>query len=755
MQAPSTPASLLAAARRPPGSAPPGHLAHEPRSSFPALDQPVSGRVDAKELLTLARSQQRMDAVNSTSSVRATLDVSGPTTASLRDNTEREQPWLSPYHAIFGAEATRAGAMLQAVSDSNQTHVHHAGQRQVATQPEASVVAPAPHALHQTSAARASALLHAVNATSSGAAFMSHGMLSVQHNMPPSLVFDFSRAAAERRQNLAQVSLHNPVRTTVGQPQCPGASTPSTSQPGAQFETPESLQAGDTAFQPPPAPTPEPIITIVNGKLYKPAALPGTFSRICAAVASARKRRTVSAPTEYPLAREPPPKVPAGTNQRRRPGLSHPDEELDLEPPGTSAEKKAKQVEAEVERTISLFTSEMAQRMLPFSDAEIAQAARSEETLTAALRDILSKKCERHLTSMANARRSLLALYDYAQSTGVTLSNFKASVGLISAFLSSQTATTMPASRLTGLAWAQKNFNIEIPADDSVLASYKEVRGSGANHATTTPPKIMCHYAVVASTKSAPEYIRAGAAGLHMLGAGSLRYGDAQRSTWRVLSDCIEGYGPSKTGKAYWWAEKKDWLDGDAWYRPLLKSYKGAKDEPDFLFRRATFATGHAGDPDHFTGWGKGPAVKKHVIELDRHILQLPPLSLSPEQAIAYSRQHGKRRTYPTLARFLSHKLNLTIDDREELGRWAPQSIGDKRARKQYLANRYGSDAARTRSVQVRKSVAAAARRVIADAGWQNLSLDGGGFEAFVDGGVDFAEPEPNLSSDESDTDIP
>ena len=102
----------------------------------------------------------------------------------------------------------------------------------------------------------------------------------------------------------------------------------------------------------------------------------------------------------------------------------------------------------------------------------------------------------------------------------------------------------------------------------------------------------------------------------------------------------------------------------------------------------------------------------------------------------------------------MSHKLGLTIDDREELGRWAPSSAGDKAARRAYLSNRYGSDAARTRSVLVRKRVADAARAIIRDLGWQQLSIEGGGFEAFADGDLDFAEPEPDLSSDESDIEV-
>ena len=54
--------------------------------------------------------------------------------------------------------------------------------------------------------------------------------------------------------------------------------------------------------------------------------------------------------------------------------------------------------------------------------------------------------------------------------------------------------------------------------------------------------------------------------------------------------------------------------------------------------------------------------------------------------------------------------------------------------------------------MKTRSRVADAARELIRDAGWQNLPLDGGGFETFIDGGVDIAEPEPDLSSDESDT---
>ena len=71
--------------------------------------------------------------------------------------------------------------------------------------------------------------------------------------------------------------------------------------------------------------------------------------------------------------------------------------------------------------------------------------------------------------------------------------------------------------------------------------------------------------------------------------------------------------------------------------------------------------------------------------------------------------------------------------------------------RGEFLSNRYGSDAARPRSVAVRRTVATAARAIIAAAGWEQLDLDGGGFEAFMDAEPAVADPEPDYSTDESD----
>ena len=123
----------------------------------------------------------------------------------------------------------------------------------------------------------------------------------------------------------------------------------------------------------------------------------------------------------------------------------------------------------------------------------------SEEELTDRVRSFLVTKSH-HLSSMSNARRALLALYDYASSVGITLTGFSASVGLTSAFLSSQAAPTMAASRLQGLKWAQLNYSLQLCADSPSLKSFSESRSSGANHATTMPIPIVCHLAVIEPT---------------------------------------------------------------------------------------------------------------------------------------------------------------------------------------------------------------------------------------------------------------
>ena len=254
--------------------------------------------------------------------------------------------------------STRAARMLNAVQSAKS---HSALSQPNAQHPmEATVSGGQDNTQHE----RARALLSAV--VSAGE---SHQPFTP--TIPPSMVFDFSRAAAERRARAAEAAVSCPKRSLVGHPAQPAQSLSSSSPPATEQGGATPLNAAGLSMSPE-----ETIITMVKGRLYKPAAPPSGFARFGAAVASALKRRAVSAPHAYPLARELFPSIPAGTNRRRRPGLSNPEEEPDLDPPGTAAEKRDRQVKAEVERTLSLFAPDMAQNMLPYSAEEIAQAAR-------------------------------------------------------------------------------------------------------------------------------------------------------------------------------------------------------------------------------------------------------------------------------------------------------------------------------------------------------------------------------------------
>ena len=217
------------------------------------------------------------------------------------------------------------------------------------------------------------------------------------------------------------------------------------------------------------APAPEvvtPIVTMIRGRFYKPCSQPAKRRHI-----SSAKARGASATTAFASARDPP-IMPAGLGRSRsRAGITMPDEEPPALAP-TSAEARKRAERNEVERTLSIFTREMAQSLLPFSDAERNQMREeTEEEMTERVRSFLLSKSS-HLSSMSNARRALLALYDYAASTGVTLNGFDASVGMISAFLSSQAAPTMAASRLQGLKWAKLNYSLALPADVGALKSF-------------------------------------------------------------------------------------------------------------------------------------------------------------------------------------------------------------------------------------------------------------------------------------------
>ena len=297
-------------------------------------------------------------------------------------------------------------------------------------------------------------------------------------------------------------------------------------------------------------------------------------------------------------------------------------------------------------------------------------------------------------------------------------------------------------------------------------------RFHGGGHATTWYVFACCKWAAVASgairfwpagvSDGVSEYLAALCAGAVLMVNGSLRWIDAQRNDKLSLeSDAIDGFSPkTKSGPMHWWADKLDFLGGESWFAALRASHEA---EPAltsrFVFRKGSFTSrARSGDPLAFTGWGKGAAPKTHVSRgLCKALVSAPhPVPEHIAQEIC-RRLHGARRVYPVAARLASAKLKLTVDDRDELGRWKPPVDPAERAmgRARALSNLYGSDAARPRSVEIRSLVGDEIRRAVAEIGWTNIAPDQG-WEFLISRSAaeSFPEVEPDLDSEELSEDL-
>ena len=80
------------------------------------------------------------------------------------------------------------------------------------------------------------------------------------------------------------------------------------------------------------------------------------------------------------------------------------------------------------------------------------------------------------------ARRALVRLFDFALARGVQLEAFDASTGLISAFLTAQTAVTMPRKLLLGLRWAAKVLKVCQGSLEPILDGFKSKARRAPRH---------------------------------------------------------------------------------------------------------------------------------------------------------------------------------------------------------------------------------------------------------------------------------
>ena len=181
----------------------------------------------------------------------------------------------------------------------------------------------------------------------------------------------------------------------------------------------------------------------------------------------------------------------------------------------------------------------------------------------------------------------------------------------------------------------------------------------------------------------------------------ALRIRDAQRAALRVARAGLEGgpAGVTLAGTCYTSKHPKRraampipffvvaWPSHMEWYERAAAQcccLSGESNGRDYLFpalqvpRRKTFG-------DEGVVVLDTPARSATVIAVLRWILTLPPLSLTKEQAAAYS-GHSMRHFMPTLARFMA----LSEEDRHELARWA--ATCDTRGRRNSMPNSYASE---------------------------------------------------------------
>ena len=194
----------------------------------------------------------------------------------------------------------------------------------------------------------------------------------------------------------------------------------------------------------------------------------------------------------------------------------------------------------------------------------------------------------------------------------------------------------------------------------------------------------------------------------------ALRVRDAQRAALRFSRTGLDG-GPACStlaGTCYTSKHPKRraampmpffvvaWPSHEAWYERAVAQCctpSGESNGRDYLFpalrvpRRGTFGDAGVAVLDE-------PARSATVIAVLRWLLTLPPLSLTKEEAAAYS-GHSMRHFMPTLARFMA----LPEEDRNELARWA--ATCDTRGRRHSMPNRYASEAEAPRIFQIQRAL--------------------------------------------------
>jgi hypothetical protein len=410
----------------------------------------------------------------------------------------------------------------------------------------------------------------------------------------------------------------------------------------------------------------------------------------------------------------------------------------------TQEECDAFKIDKAVRDAHQLISEPMAAKVITFLAAEVEAIGPTVygERLVAHLRT--------HAGTGAQMTAAVLALLSLAKFVKENFSlepaNFEFSSGMISIYLGAMTAVTMPRARLAGLRFAQNVFGAFCDANNPVLSPFL-VKVSKGGHAPATPLSCVLHLSYLAHHST--TFIKVYAASFLCMVLTSLRYCDAMRSgVPKRTGQAFDGKarrGKMSSQPMLWYCPLKDFTGSAIWSATWLSQLQLLG--RDHLF--PNFVGECIGDTREWS-FDSTPPLKSKVYGALIYMLMLPPLSLTGTQAKAAVKLHGMRRVVPILARLFSSILHLTIEDRNELGRWAYTSSGA-------MPNLYSDEAYRPRQIEVREKVLAHSRSIFTKwkGDYANISMDNSYSMCYGSGKMAFEDIEPGLDEEELEDENP
>jgi hypothetical protein len=353
----------------------------------------------------------------------------------------------------------------------------------------------------------------------------------------------------------------------------------------------------------------------------------------------------------------------------------------------------------------------------------------------------------RHLGSFSagainNSRLALLRLGRWLDANDFPeqRAGWRCSGGILAWFVQDEQACSrsktgglsVPNSLRNGLAFAAHHLKLPLDVDAEAFVNVSQLPARTPQPALATTIRMLYHFIHLTRHHSMPV-VRLYAAGLSLASVSALRLRDCQRASIQLRADYVAGSCyTSKHPKRrqplvmpfFAPMVQHRWLAD--WWLPLPQgspTFGGCG--PDFVFPKLSVPRGQ--DFTHAKVVRlPGPARSSDVIKAMRHMLTLPPLSMSVAEAKRYS-GHSMRHLLPTVARI----LGFSKEERDELGRWAPSAEHSNRRRA--MSNAYASEAECDRVLDILRRLLQRLHEVVAKMGGADKLPAVGGWKAFAE----------------------